>query len=46
MPVLRKLVVEGVSDLRDGLEKLSEFMESKISKGQEVVFEDISLKGL
>jgi hypothetical protein len=39
-------VIEGVKDVRDGLEKLSEFMESKMSKGQEIVFDEVSLKGL
>ena len=43
---MRKLAVEGVKDVRDGLEKLSEYMETNMSKGQEIVFDDISLKGL
>lgn len=32
--------------MRDGLEKLSEFMENRMSKGQEIVFDEVSLKGL
>lgn len=46
IPVMKKLAVDGVSDVRDGLEKLSEYMESRLAKGQEVVFDEISLKGL
>jgi CTD small phosphatase-like protein 2 len=46
IPVLKKLVVEGVSDVRAGLEKLSEYMETRMSKGQEIVFDELSLKGL
>ena len=45
MRVLRKLVIEEVSDLRDGLKKLSEYMESKSIKGQEVLY-DISAERL
>jgi len=33
IPVLKKLVVEKVSDVRDGLERLSEYMESQINNG-------------
>ena len=46
IPVLKKLAMDGVNDVRDGLEKLSEYMEARISKGQEIVFDEISLKGL
>ena len=46
IPVLKKLVVDQVKDVRDGLEKLSEFMEARMEKGQGIVFEEISLKGL
>jgi hypothetical protein len=46
IPVLKKLVVEGVNDVRAGLEKLSEYMETRMSKGQEIVFDELSLKGL
>lgn len=46
IPVMRKLAVEGVKDVRDGLERLSEHMETHMSKGQEIVFDNISLKGL
>ena len=46
IPVLRKLVVEKVNDIRDGLERLSEYMEMKMTKGQEIIFDDVSLKGL
>jgi len=46
IPVMRKLAVDEVKDVRDGLEKLSEEMEAFMSKGQEIVFENISLKGL
>jgi hypothetical protein len=44
--VLKKLAVDVVRDVRDGLEKLSEFMEMRMSKGQEILFDEISLKGL
>ena len=39
IPVMKKLAVEGVKDVRDGLEKLSEHMEAHMSKGQEIVFD-------
>jgi CTD small phosphatase-like protein 2 len=39
IPVLKKLVTDGVNDVRDGLEKLSEYMEMRMSKGLEIVFE-------
>lgn len=46
IPVLKKLVIDGVEDVREGLEKLSEFMEIRMSKGLEIVFDEISLKGV
>ncbi len=38
IPVLRKIAVEKVGDVRDALEKLSEYMEVQINKGQEIDF--------
>ncbi len=38
IPVLRKMAVEKVNDVRDALERLSEYMEAQISKNQEINF--------
>ena len=46
IPVLKKMAVEKVNDVRDALERLSEYMETQISKNQEINFEALSLVGL
>ena len=46
IPVLKKMAVETVNDVRDALERLSEYMETQISKNQEINFEALSLVGL
>jgi hypothetical protein len=40
------MAVEKVNDVRDALERLSEYMEAQISKNQEINFEALSLAGL
>ena len=46
IPVLKKMAVEKVNDVRNALERLSEYMETQISKNQEINFEALSLAGL
>ena len=46
IPVLIKLARSNVTDVRDGLEMLSEYMEAKMSSGEEINFDDVNLKGL
>lgn len=44
IPVMVKLAVSGVNDVRDGLEILSDYMESQMKKGEEIDFEKVDLK--
>ena len=46
IPVLKKIAVDNVQDVRDALETLSKYMESKLEAGEEIQLEKVSLKGL
>ena len=46
IPVLIKLARSKVNDVRDGLEKLSEYMEAKMKSSQDINFDDVNLQGL
>lgn len=46
IPVLIKLARSKVNDVRDGLEKLSEYMETKMKSSQDINFDDVNLQGL
>lgn len=46
IPVLSKLAKDGVKDVRDGLELLSEYMETRMKANEPIDFEKVNLKGV
>lgn len=46
IPVLVKLAKDGVKDVRDGLEVLSDYMEARMKANEPIDFEKVNLKGV